>query len=71
MELIDVTERYAGRFPGGGKVLQCSECGTLLRSGQPHSALKPTPHQSVGALVIVEAPEVTAAMDGSHGEFAS
>ena len=54
MELIDVTERYGNQFPAGGRVYQCSECGTLLRSGQPHSALKPHPHQSLDALVVVE-----------------
>ncbi len=69
MELIDVTARYQDRFPGGGRVLQCSECGTLLRPGQPHSALKPTPHQSIGALIVIEPEEVTRALDGSHGEI--
>lgn len=71
MELIDVTERYKDRygFDPKGRVFQCSECGTLIRPGQPHTALEPTPHQAFDALIVKEAPELTDALDGSHGLF--
>ena len=49
--------------------LKCSECSTLLRSGQPHTALEPTPHQSLEALVVYETLEEMDSKDGSHGWF--
>lgn len=58
MKLIEVTERY-----------QCSDCGTLIRPGQPHTALKPRPHQSFAALIVHETLEQTDSRDGSHGEI--
>jgi hypothetical protein len=35
-----------------GLTWQCSECGTRVRRGQPHSALEPTPHMSYAALTV-------------------
>jgi len=40
---------------GHGRVLQCSECGTRLRTGQPHTGLEPIPHTSLDALTVIEA----------------
>ena len=68
MELIDVTATEGHRFPrldgkqnkdpeGRGRVLRCSECDTLLRPGQPHTAFEPTPHVSLDALTVIEALE--------------
>jgi len=37
-----------------GRTYRCDECGTRLRSGQPHSALEPTPHQTLLAMEIRE-----------------
>lgn len=67
--LIDVSERYRDRFPfdPDAQVLQCSVCGTLLRPGQPHHALRPTPHRALNALIVREHPDDTASRDGSHG----
>lgn len=39
---------------GHGRLTVCSVCGTYLRAGQPHSALSPTPHQSLDMLTVVE-----------------
>lgn len=39
---------------GHGRVIRCEVCGTLLRSGQPHSALEPVPHQTLDMLTVVE-----------------
>ncbi len=38
---------------GVGEVFQCETCGTYLRAGQPHSALQPEPHQTLGALILL------------------
>jgi hypothetical protein len=35
-----------------GRTLECRECGTRLRDGQPHTARSPKPHQSLAALII-------------------
>jgi hypothetical protein len=40
--------------------LQCSECGTRIRPGQPHTAIEPTPHQSYEALTVNRAPDFEA-----------
>jgi len=42
---------------GHGRLSLCSVCGTYLRTGQPHSGLKPEPHQSLDMLTVYE-PEV-------------
>jgi len=34
-----------------GETFRCGECGTRLRSGQPHSALEPKPHFTIAALI--------------------
>lgn len=34
--------------------MQCLVCGTRLRPGQPHSALKPEPHQTIAPLIVPE-----------------
>ena len=39
---------------GHGRLAQCQVCGTYLRVGQPHSALKPIPHCSVEMMTVVE-----------------
>lgn len=51
--LINVTERDAALFPPG-PVYQCQVCGTRMRSGQPHCALEPEPHQTFEAIIIEE-----------------
>ena len=33
-----------------GPTWRCSCCGTRVRSGQPHTAVEPRPHQTFGAL---------------------
>lgn len=37
-----------------GRTFVCRHCGTRLRLGQPHSALKPWPHQNLDALIVHE-----------------
>jgi hypothetical protein len=39
---------------GSGRVVRCEVCGTLLRPGQPHSAVEPEPHQTLDMLTVVE-----------------
>ena len=39
---------------GHGRLARCSACGTYLRAGQPHSALRPVPHQSLDMLTVTE-----------------
>lgn len=39
---------------GHGRLTLCSICGTYLRAGQPHSALKPVAHQTLDMLTVVE-----------------
>lgn len=55
----DVTVLRYGTDPGDaeaghGRLLRCEACGTYLRSGQPHSAVSPFPHQALDMLVVVE-----------------
>lgn len=40
-----------------GRLVQCSFCGTFLRTGQPHTATLPTPHTAFDMVTVVE-PEV-------------
>lgn len=35
-----------------GRTFRCLECGARLRSGQPHTALAPRPHQTLSLLVV-------------------
>lgn len=42
---------------GHGRVIRCEVCGTLLRSGQPHSAPRSSssvPHQTLDMLTVVD-----------------
>jgi hypothetical protein len=39
---------------GHGRVVRCEVCGTLLRPGQPHSAVEPEPHQTLDMMTVVE-----------------
>lgn len=68
----DLTKDLPGIQAPGEKrreaaTFSCAICGTRIRPGQPHSALEPEPHQTVGALVVHEYPRTTEARDGSHG----
>lgn len=72
MELIDVSERYADRFSAFDpkpRVWQCSDCGCLVRQGQPHIGLKPRPHEAFDALLVTASRRSLEAQDGSHGEM--
>lgn len=40
-----------------GRTLLCTECGTRVRDGQPHTAMRPRPHATLGALIRVESLE--------------
>ncbi len=65
-ELTDIVSLGKGRFAatyatnpgrpraGRGRVVRCEVCGTLLRSGQPHSGLEPVPHQTLDMITVVE-----------------
>jgi hypothetical protein len=35
-----------------GPTWQCDTCGERVRTGQPHTALVPWPHQSYAALIV-------------------
>jgi hypothetical protein len=39
---------------GHGRVVRCEVCGTLLRTGQPHSGVEPEPHQTLDMITVVE-----------------
>jgi hypothetical protein len=45
-----------------GRVFGCYHCGTRLKEGQPHTALRPYPHQSLTTLVKTE--KLTDELDG-------
>jgi hypothetical protein len=40
--------------PEPGRLVQCTDCGTYLRAGQPHTATLPFPHQSLDMLTVEE-----------------
>lgn len=46
----------------------CAHCGATVLPGQPHSALAPFPHQTVGALIARDSLAEADAADGSHAE---
>ena len=43
-----------------GRTFKCQECGTLVRTGQIHTAHIPRPHQTLEALVVNERAEALA-----------
>lgn len=38
----------------GSEAKVCLACGTRLRPGQPHSALKPWPHEALNMLMVAK-----------------
>jgi len=53
MELIELNPEKHKDLPAG-RTFECSECGTRLRIGQPHTALQPKPHVTLDALTVLE-----------------
>lgn len=54
---------------GHGRVARCSVCGTLLRTGQPHSSAAPVPHASLAMVTVVEPELMEEGAGGGPREF--